>query len=203
MNDKNVTLLCEAVFDISCMAQHLTEQHQIEVEDSRELFNSVLCWAKEFEADHPGNWDDPKCREDYIDEIDEFAEEKLRGAYGIMAVSRGEAELYIAVERKELEKLIDKYQKKADTAEATYQETGASRYYTTSWINQNMANALRIALSAKEDYETLREMRLVMSNFAARGAAAVSSLRSEDERVELAMRLAAEVADYGRRNGLN
>lgn len=107
------------------------------------------------------------------------------------------------MERKELEKLIAQYQQKADKAEDAYQQTGQTRYYTTHWKNQDMADALRMALSAKEDHETLREMRLVMSNFAARGAAAVSPLRSEDERVELAMRLAAEVADYGRRNGLN
>ena len=103
---------------------------------------------------------------------------------------------------KELEKLIAKYQQRADAAEEAYQETGAKRYYTTHCTNQDLADALRIALSAKEDHETLRDMRLMLSNFASRGAAANSPHRSQDERAELALDLAAEVADYGRRNGL-
>lgn len=108
----------------------------------------------------------------------------------------------MTVSEKELEKLIAKYQQRADAAEEAYQETGAKRYYTTHCTNQDLADALRIALSAKEDHETLRDMRLMLSNFASRGAAAVSSHRSQDERAELALDLAAEVADYGRRNGL-
>ena len=42
----------------------------------------------------------------------------------------------------------------------------------------------------------------MLSNFASRGAAAISPQRAPDERAELAVRLVAEVADYGRRNGL-
>lgn len=107
-----------------------------------------------------------------------------------------------AVDEKELEKLVEKYQKKADKAEETYQKTGMARYHETYWRNQVMADALRMAMSAKDDHDTLREMRLILSNFASRGAAAVSPKRAPDERAELAARLAAEVADYGRRNGL-
>ena len=51
-------------------------------------------------------------------------------------------------------------------------------------------------------HDTLRDMRLMLSNFASRGAAAASSHRSQEERVELAMKLAEEIADYGQRNGL-
>ena len=76
------------------------------------------------------------------------------------------------------------------------------RYHSAYWRNQDMADALRMALSAKEDHDTLRDMRLVLSNFASRGAAAESPYRSPDERAELAARLAAEVADYGRQLGL-
>ena len=106
------------------------------------------------------------------------------------------------MDEKELEKLIDQYQKRADTAEQAYQETGMQRYYTTHWTNQNLADALRIALSAKEEHETLHDMKMMLSNFASRGAAAISPQRAPDERAELAVRLVAEVADYGRRNGL-
>ena len=72
----------------------------------------------------------------------------------------------------------------------------------THCTNQDLADTLRMALSAKADHDTLRDMRLMLSNFASRGAAANSPHRSQDERVELAMKLAEEIADYGQRNGL-
>ena len=108
----------------------------------------------------------------------------------------------MALEQKDLEKLVEKYQKKADEAEEAYQQTGMARYHATYWRNQDMADALRMAMSAKEAHDTLRDMRLMLSNFASRGAAAISPQRAPDERAELAVRLVAEVADYGRRNGL-
>lgn len=106
------------------------------------------------------------------------------------------------MEKKEIEKLIAKYQKRADNAEIVYQETGAQRYYTTQWTNQSLADTLRIALSAKDDHEALRDMRMMVSNFASRGAAATSVLRSENEQAALALTLAKEIAEYGRWNGL-
>lgn len=106
------------------------------------------------------------------------------------------------MEKKEIEKLVDKYQKRADNAEAAYQETGAARYNTTYWNNQELADTLRIALSAKDDHEALRDMRMMLSNFASRGAAATSPLRSGDEQVRLSLELAREIAEYGQRNGL-
>lgn len=51
----------------------------------------------------------------------------------------------------ELEKLIAKYQNRADAAEQAYLEAGMPRYYTTYWRNRELADAHRIALSAKED----------------------------------------------------
>lgn len=82
MNEMAVIKLCECVYDISCIAQHLAAQHQIEAEDSRELFDSVLSWAREFEAAHQHEWGDNQ-HGDYINAIDKFAEEKLRCAYGV------------------------------------------------------------------------------------------------------------------------
>lgn len=108
----------------------------------------------------------------------------------------------MALEQKELAKLVEKYQAKADAAAQAYQETGLTRYHSTYWRNQDMADALRTAMTAQEDHDTLREIRLVLSNFASRGAAAGSPHRAPDERAELATQLAAEVADYGRRLGL-
>lgn len=108
----------------------------------------------------------------------------------------------MAVSEKEMEKMIDKYQKRADAAEEAYQETGMQRYYTTYCTNQDLADALRIALSAKEEHEILHDMKSVLSKFASKGAAATSPFSSEDEQVKLALTLAKELAEYGRRNGL-
>lgn len=104
--------------------------------------------------------------------------------------------------KKELEKLIAKYQKRADDAAEKFQETGLRRYYTTHWNNLDLADALRMAASAKHDHEMLSDMRMMLSNFASRGAAATSPLRSSDERAKLALTLAKEIAEYGQRNGL-
>lgn len=106
------------------------------------------------------------------------------------------------MDEKELEKMIDKYQKRADAAEQAHQETGMQRYYTAYWKNQDMADALRIALSAKEDHETLQDMKSALSNFASKGAIATSPFSTEDEQVKLALVLAKELSEYGRRNGL-
>ncbi len=106
------------------------------------------------------------------------------------------------LDEKELKKLIEKYDKRADNALQLYQETGAKRHYTANYTSQNMADALRVALQAKEDHEDLQNMKLELSNFASRGAAATSQLRPESERAELAAILAKELADYGKRNGL-
>ena len=59
-----------------------------------------------------------------------------------------------------------------------------------------------MALSAKEEHETLHDMKMMLSNFASRGAAATSPFRSGDEQVKLALALAREIAEYGQRNGL-
>ena len=67
--------LCECVYDISMVAQHLIEKHQIAVEDSRELFGSIFIWAKEFESTYSSE-------KEYMEEIEQFAEAKLTAAYG-------------------------------------------------------------------------------------------------------------------------
>ena len=41
----------------------------------------------------------------------------------------------MALEQKDLEKLVEKYQKKADEAEEAYQQTGMARYHATYWRN--------------------------------------------------------------------
>ena len=78
-----VVRLCETVYDITLNAQHMCDTGRIEVEDSRELFASIMLWAREFEGKHPGPWDaGDDDTIDYIDLIDEFAETKLIESYG-------------------------------------------------------------------------------------------------------------------------
>lgn len=78
-----VVRMCETVYDITLNAQHMCETGRVEVEDSRDLFASIMQWAIEFEGKYPGS-----CRAagggtaDYIDLIDEFAEAKLLESYG-------------------------------------------------------------------------------------------------------------------------
>ena len=74
--------LCETVYDISLNAQHMCETGEIEVENSRELFSTILHLAINFERKHPGPWDDNEYPTDYIDLVDEYACEKLAGIYG-------------------------------------------------------------------------------------------------------------------------
>lgn len=72
------TDMAECVFDISLMAQHLIEEHRINVENSRSLFNAILTWAKEFETACVMSGGE----DDYMEKIEEFAEERLLAAYG-------------------------------------------------------------------------------------------------------------------------
>ncbi len=71
--------MCETVFDIALNAQRLCETKRIVVEDSRELFSSVLQWAREFEA----KYHDEQGR-DYFGLIDEYAEDVLLAQYGML-----------------------------------------------------------------------------------------------------------------------
>lgn len=72
-----ITKLCEVVFDLALNAQHLCEAKRITVEDSRDLFSSVMQWAREFELKHSDEQG-----EDYIALIDEYAEDMLTEQYG-------------------------------------------------------------------------------------------------------------------------
>lgn len=103
--------------------------------------------------------------------------------------------------KKELEKLAAKYQAKADEADATYQETGMSRYYTSKTRNEDLADSLRMAAAASDEHQELVSLRMVMTNYMSRAAAATSKFRPEDDRANLAMKLAEDLAAYGQMNG--
>lgn len=76
----NSTKVNECVYDIALVAQHMIEEHSIEVENSRELFDNVLEWAREFEA---GFTEEEDAAGDYMEHIEEFAEEMLRSTYPV------------------------------------------------------------------------------------------------------------------------
>lgn len=61
--------------------------------------------------------------------------------------------------RSELEKLADAYQKKAEAAYRAYQETGMTRYETQWRKNEDMAEAMLMALNSKEEHDMLIHLR--------------------------------------------
>lgn len=69
--------------------------------------------------------------------------------------------------QKELEALAEKYQKKADTAYQNYQETGTTRYDRERRINEELAEALRMAANAADDHAKLIHMRATVTDLAA------------------------------------
>ena len=70
--------------------------------------------------------------------------------------------------KKELMKLADSFQKKADTAFQNYQETGASRYDSAFRRNEDIAAALRAAAEAADEHNAYINLKMEMSNFASR-----------------------------------
>ena len=63
------------------------------------------------------------------------------------------------MDKKKLMELAERYQCKADTAFQNYQETGITRYNTARRNNEDMAEALRMAASAKEDHDRMIHLR--------------------------------------------
>lgn len=69
--------LFECVYDISLIAEFLIKSGKVEIEDSRELFSTVLKLATEFES----AWDDDRGL-DYMEEIEDYALHSLKEEYG-------------------------------------------------------------------------------------------------------------------------
>lgn len=59
------------------------------------------------------------------------------------------------IDKKELQKLITRYDEKAERAFRNYQETGMGRYDTERRNAEDMADALRAAYHAAEEHQTL------------------------------------------------
>lgn len=75
-----ITDLCEVVYDITSVADSLQREGRIYVEDSRELFLTVLQLAKDFEE----SFSSEDYEKDYLAEVWDFAERKLVEEYAPM-----------------------------------------------------------------------------------------------------------------------
>lgn len=63
------------------------------------------------------------------------------------------------IDKKDLEKLIERYDKKAETAYRNYQETGMGRYDTERRNAEDLADAMRAAYNAADEHQALVSLR--------------------------------------------
>lgn len=105
------------------------------------------------------------------------------------------------MKKKELLKLADKYQAKADAASQNYQETGMGRYGSAYRRNEELADALRMAAGAADEHHAYVSMKAQMSNFAWRAKMA-STAKNEANRSELVAALVRDIVSYGHLMGL-
>lgn len=104
------------------------------------------------------------------------------------------------MDKKKLMELAERYQCKADTAFQNYQETGITRYDTARRNNEDMAEALRMAASAKEDHDRMIHLRGVLSQLAWRAAEA--NRASEEDRPRKMQAVLGELLSAARMQGL-
>lgn len=105
------------------------------------------------------------------------------------------------MDKEELLKLADSYQKKADSAADNYQKSGISRYGNAARRNEKLADALRMAAGAADEHQAYIAMRGHMSNFAwrARMASIAETVAKRDELLDALVR---DLVSYGRLFGL-
>lgn len=101
---------------------------------------------------------------------------------------------------KEVHDLAEKYQKKADEAWETYQETGSGRYLGVYHKNQELADAFRMVERVRESHERLKSLDYHMAYFARRARDVVDG--DGAEKAKLALSLAKEIYDLGLCMGL-
>ena len=63
------------------------------------------------------------------------------------------------MDKKNMEALAERYQKRADRAFENYQETGIKRYYTERNNMEDLADALRMAANAADEHNAYVGMR--------------------------------------------
>lgn len=102
----------------------------------------------------------------------------------------------------ELEKLAEKYQKKADNDYRNYQETGITRYGSSYRRNDDMAEAFRMAANAADEHREYVSMKGQMANFAWRAKMISSPEKTDEEVAELTYALIRDIVSYGKMLGL-
>lgn len=85
----------------------------------------------------------------------------------------------------ELEVLTEKYEAKAERAHQNYQETGISRYDRERRNAEELADAMRMAAQASDDYSQLINLRGSISVLASK---AKDAMRQPEEKKTEAMR---------------
>lgn len=100
----------------------------------------------------------------------------------------------------ELEVLVEKYEAKADRAFRAYQETGIGRYDRERRNAEELADAIRMAARASDDYTAMIHLRadLVEAAHLARSA----RMESEEKRQEAMEKALETVETMAVRRGL-
>lgn len=99
------------------------------------------------------------------------------------------------LERKKLLALVDRWEKKALSAEARFQESGERRHLREKENAEDMADALRMAANAEEDYSRLVVTRGRLASYEATGMTPEQIVALKAERDE-AVRSLKEVTDW-------
>lgn len=100
----------------------------------------------------------------------------------------------------ELAALAEKYQKKADTAYENYQETGTTRYDRERRINEDLAEAMRMAANASDEHASLIHLRGTLSTLA--GKASDIGYMTEGQKAKSLESLRKELLSLARLEGL-
>lgn len=101
--------------------------------------------------------------------------------------------------RASIEKLRDEFAKKAETAWRNYQETGMQRYDTARSRNEDLQEALTVALDAKENTDLARYLKAEMVDLAYRAERALHSDGNAESVLQSLVSYAALVCGYRRR----
>lgn len=99
------------------------------------------------------------------------------------------------MDSKTLKKLIERYQQKADTAYRNYQESGVARYDREYRNNEDIAEALRMALNANDEHTQLISIRSDLAQLAAAAETAVHH-HDIDEATHVLNNLVAVASSY-------
>lgn len=101
------------------------------------------------------------------------------------------------MDKKTLETLVERYQKRADRAFENYQETGIKRYDTERNNMEDLADALRMAANAADEHNAYVGMRGAFVGLVTI-AQEIELAADEESREELTDKLVKDLLSYGR-----